>query len=265
MRRVLPCGDNVVCDRGAQKVRTMNKPEPKATALEIVNNKYPDAEVVFLAGSVVRGEQTLFSDLDLVVVFKELEYAWRESFVYGDWPVEAFLHDPHTLRYFFESVDAPSGRPSLAKMIVEGVALPVENNFSIQMRRLAQEVIETGPPPWDQSMLDSARYMITDLIDDLRAPRNKAEALAAGALLYEKLAEFYLRSQGLWSARGKAIPRSLQKISAPVAEQFQVAFNLLFVQGDSSEVIGLAETILAPQGGFLFEGFTLKAPATWRQ
>ena len=38
------------------------------TAREIQRQRYPEALVVFFAGSFVRGEATAFSDLDLVVV-----------------------------------------------------------------------------------------------------------------------------------------------------------------------------------------------------
>ena len=76
-------------------------------ANEIRSNRYKEAEAVFAAGSIVRGEGTPFSDLDLVVVYAELRCAFRESFRFGGYPVEAFVHDPATLEYFFaaRSVD----------------------------------------------------------------------------------------------------------------------------------------------------------------
>ena len=77
------------------------KKEPRSAVTEILAEKYPEARVVFLAGSVVRGEDTETSDLDLVVIFDRLPQAYRESFIFGGWPVEAFIHDPETLRYFF--------------------------------------------------------------------------------------------------------------------------------------------------------------------
>lgn len=64
------------------------------------------------------------SDLDLVVVYQRIDAAFRESFVYAGWPVETFVHDPETLRYFFMHVDRPSGVPSLAHMISTGMPLP---------------------------------------------------------------------------------------------------------------------------------------------
>ncbi len=47
-----------------------NRISPKNAAIEIYNERFPDAKVIFLAGSVIRGEGTAHSDLDLVVVYE---------------------------------------------------------------------------------------------------------------------------------------------------------------------------------------------------
>ncbi len=99
-------------------------------AMRIQAERYRQAEVVFLAGSVVRGEGTSSSDLDLVVVFPRLPNAYRESFRFHEWPVEAFVHDPETIRFFFREVDGASGVPSLPALVHEGIELPGPNDVS---------------------------------------------------------------------------------------------------------------------------------------
>lgn len=239
--------------------------DPKAVVLELWEAKYSDASAIFLAGSVIRGEATAFSDLDLVVMYESVEQARRESFFYGGWPIEAFVHDENTLKYFFEDVDGPSGCPSLPKMVIEGFVIPNETELSNRVKNMAQQFVQAGPPKWDQQTLNNARYAITDLIDDLRAPRNNQEVRATGSQLYQPLADFYFRGQGEWSAKGKTIPRALEKFAPEMAEDFLGAFDLLFAQGDASAVVVLAEKILAPYGGFFFEGHELAAPAHWRK
>jgi len=64
----------------------------------IRSDRYPDAVAVFAAGSIVRGEGTASSDLDLVVVHASLPCAYRESFRFDGYPVEAFVHDDLTRR-----------------------------------------------------------------------------------------------------------------------------------------------------------------------
>ena len=76
---------------------------PVEAARRIWRERYAEARVLFLAGSVLRGEATPASDLDLVVVYEQLPHAYREAFVYEGWPVESFVNDPETVGHYFES------------------------------------------------------------------------------------------------------------------------------------------------------------------
>ncbi len=53
---------------------------PKAK--ELVQKRSPECEAAFLAGSVVRGEATATSDLDIVVFDSSVTVSYRESFFY---------------------------------------------------------------------------------------------------------------------------------------------------------------------------------------
>jgi len=246
---------------------TNERREARAQARLIHETRYPDAAAVLLAGSVVRGEATPHSDLDLVVLYERVPHAWRESFVSDGRPVEAFVHDVETLRYFFVEVDGRAGTPSLAAMVAEGIDVTAAGDRSGALtataQQLAAEIIAAGPARWDERELRQRRYMLTDLVDDLRAPRSHAERVAAGARLYELLADCILRAAGRWSARGKSIPRVLGQHDAALAARFVAAFDALFA-GDAGAVVTLVEDVLRPLGGFLFEGHRLDAPATWR-
>ena len=235
-----------------------------AAAKALHKERYADAEVTFLAGSLVRGEGTSTSDLDLVVVFKSLPNAYRESFRFGDWPVEAFVHDPQTLAYFFHKVDKPSGVPSLPTMVSEGIEIPQSSEFSRAIKASADSVLAEGPLPWARTDIDSSRYAITGLVDDLREPRSRAEQFATATALYAALSNHFLRKRGVWSAKDKTIPRQLRKVDSSFSEKFAASFNALLERGESAQVIALAEQVLASDGGWLFEGYVLPAPAEWK-
>lgn len=239
--------------------------ELTAAARMIHGQRYPGANVIFLAGSLVRGEGTSTSDLDLVVIFERLPHAYRESYRFDRWPVEAFVHDPETLNYFFWEVDRPSGIPSLPAMVSEGVEIPGSSALSRSLKTLANELLADGPPAWERRDVERSRYEITNLIDDLREPRSRGEQTATATVLYGVLANHYLRSRGAWSAQGKSIPRRLRAVDASFAGEFEGAFESLFRNGGCSRVISMAEDILAPDGGGLFEGFRLEAPVEWRR
>jgi hypothetical protein len=49
-----------------------------------------------------------------------------------------------------------------------------------------------------------------------------------------------------------------------LCDRYCRSFDDLFTRGDGRGVIALAEDLLGPDGGFLFDGFRLDAPAEWR-
>ena len=241
------------------------RPSPMKAGYGIWKKHFADAQVILLAGSVIRGEGTRSSDLDIVVIHKELPAAYRRSFMYEGWPVEAFVHDPQTLNYFFWELDRRSGIPTLPSMVVEGKAIPEENRLSRSLKSLAQAVLNAGPPKWTEKDIGRARYTITNLCDDIRAPRNHAELTASTSSLYDVLADFYFRSSGRWSAKGKSVPRKLAEADPALARRFVKAFQTAFSTHRSSLILQLAEFILRPFGGWLFDDYKLDAPPNWRK
>jgi len=232
---------------------------------QILDDRYPGADVIFLAGSLLRGEGTPYSDLDLVVIFEQLPHAWRESFNFQGYPVEAFVHDPETFNYFIFEFGRPSGHSSMAHMVAEGVEVPGPTKISQSLKRITADLIAMGPPKLSDEDERKLRYTITNLIDDIRQPRSREELLASGAELYGALANYYFRANGLWSAVNKSIPRRLGKANPELYSRFREGFDQLFAGGKSDKVIALAEEILKRHGGFLFDGYKHEASPDCRK
>lgn len=229
----------------------------------LLTERYPDADVAILAGSAARGEATSTSDLDLVMIFDHLEAAFRESFVFRDWPVEVFAQDPQTLEYFF-ALDRAAGAPSVAFMIDEGIAIPRESELCRRVKGLTRAFLEKGPDPWDAKRVELSRYSITCLADDLKGSDRREETIATGASMYRAICDHYCRTRRIWSAVEKQIPRYLGKIDSEFAERFSSAFEALFSRDDIGDVVDVAEEVLKPEGGWLFDGYRNVAPAQWR-
>lgn len=231
---------------------------PLEAAHGVLGERYRGARVLFLAGSVMRGEATQTSDLDVVVVFEELADARRESFTFEGWPVEAFVHDAESLRHFYGS-ERKRGVPSLMRMVIEGLELPEASEFSEGLKREAAAAYETGPLPFDAEELKLRRYRLTDWADDIRFPRSGEELVASGAWLYQDAADFFFRSRGLWSAHSKTVPRRMREVDAEFASKFLAAFDALFTEKRGGPTVELVEEMLAPFGGTLFDGFRMDA------
>jgi hypothetical protein len=149
-------------------------------------------------------------------------------------------------------------------MVIEGIEISNENNLSIKAKEMAQKLIKEGPPVWGREEIDCNRYVITDLIEDMKDPRSVNELYAIASVLYSSLANYYFRSQNLWSAKGKSIPRKLKEIDSNFAQLFTDAFNSLFSSGNTLRVIELSKNLLEKEGGFLFSGYKINAPVEWK-
>jgi len=248
----------------------MNRADPIETAVEILRERYAGADSAFVAGSVIRGDATATSDLDIVVLFPRLENSYRDSFFHppGDfacgWPIETFVHDEETIEYYFIEKDRASGVGAIMWMVHDGVAVPGPTPLNERVKSRANALLAAGPPPVSRSEVEYWRYTITGLLDDLAAPRNEGEARAIVTSLHHILANHWLRNAGRWGASGKTIPRRLAVADAGLAQRFDAAFAAAF-DGRYDALFALADAVLAPTGGRLFDGYSAKSDAAWRR
>jgi hypothetical protein len=182
----------------------MGEPGQIGQAISIAEHalvsRFPDAACAFVTGSILRGEGTVASDVDLVVIYDRLAAAWRESFIDGGLPVEAFVHDPETLGWFIDQ-DIERGYPIMADMVASGRVIGNDVVRANTLKAHAAAVLSKGPPPLTTKRCDGLRYVITDMLDDLRGKRSSAEIRAIAAQLYQPLADLTLLGRGTWSGK----------------------------------------------------------------
>ena len=244
--------------------RTMNRTEPIETAIAMLRDRYAQADSAFVAGSVMRGEATASSDLDIVVLYPRLERSYRESFVRDGWPIETFVHDEETIEYYFIEKDLASGVGAMMWMVHDGVAVPTRTPLNDRIKARANALLDAGPPRQSTADVEYWRYTITGLLDDLAAPRDFNEARAIVASLHHLLANHWLRAHGRWGASGKTIPRRLAAADAGLAQRFDAAFEAAF-QGRHAALFAVADELLAPSGGRLFDGYASQSDPAWRR
>src|ERR1044072_416314 len=221
--------------------------EGLAIAEAVLASRYPGAAYAFAAGSILRGEGTAHSDIDLVVVFDRIEAPRREALLFEGMPVEAFVHDEETLAYAIR-LGAKRARPSLLALIAEATIFGPAPERGERLQRAVAALLSSGPPPIAPAQIASMRFVITEAIDDLRGERSPAECLSTGIMLYPMLAEIALRSRAAWSATAKWVPRALAEAESGLAERLDHAFRTLFASGEPKAVIAPAERELAPHG-----------------
>ncbi|WJW79891.1 GNAT family N-acetyltransferase [Bartonella sp. TP] len=238
---------------------------PLPTIQKLIKERYGCAKAVFWAGSVAANHGTKTSDLDLVIVYEALPHAYREAFIYDDWPIDAFVHDLDTLRYFCGRVEASDGKPALINMISHGQEILAQNSVSIKAKAIAAEALVKGPDSWTQSQIAKERFIITDILDDIKSSKNKEEQIISIVNLFEPLLQFYFRAQKKWTASGKSLIRLFKQENPELAKEWIAAFESLIQTGDASGIECVITKILAPYGGYLWDGFRSDAPADWKE
>jgi hypothetical protein len=232
-------------------------------AEHVLASRFRNAACGFVAGSILRGQGTVGSDIDLVVIYDRVDAAWRESFIDGGFPIEAFVHDPETLDWFIDQ-DIELGYPIMADMVATGHVIGGDVVRANALKAHALSIVSKGPLPLTAKSGNGLRYVITDLLDDLRGKRSSAEIRAIAAQLFQPLADLTLLGRGTWSGKGKWIPRLLDKLDPQLARDFDDAFRLA-ADGNSSAILALAENELTRHGGPLFAGDKREAPSSARR
>lgn len=232
----------------------MKKLEPIKAAHQFIAKYFPDCEGALLAGSVVRGEATETSDLDIVVFVKNGTAPYRESLVDFGWAIEMFVHDLTSYKHYFQS-DCQRARPTLPKMVSEGFILKDERIIP-SIKQEANEMLEKGPEEWSDETINTKRYFITDALHDLIGSSNRSEEIFIANTLAELVSEFVLRTNRKWIGTSKWVVRALKNYDEQFAAHFVEVFDLFYKTGDKKEIIQLVEVVLEPFGGQLFHGYT---------
>ena len=231
-----------------------HRPAPLDTARRLREQRYPWSNVLLLAGSVIRGEGTPKSDLDCYVLFDRVDDAYRESFTFEGWPVEAFIHDEETAEWFIRK-DRESGHAPTISMIREGVEVPAPTDLSRRVKAKADAAFAQGPEPASDKDRLAWRYAFTTFLEDIQHPRGPDDRRIMGGLLYARLAEVALRLANRWGGTDRQALRRLREMDAALADRYTAAFNRLFDDDAVDGVTAVVEEILKPYGGLLFDGY----------
>lgn len=225
----------------------------KTTVEHFIEAYFPNCQAAFMAGSVVRGEATSQSDIDIVIISEEEKTMSRRCFIYNNWPIEVFVYNPSTFDTFFEG-DCMLGNPFLPRMCAEGSIITGEQMASA-IKEKATERLRLGPPAWTEDQIDYHRYLITDLLDDFIGSLDDSESIFIVNKLAERVHEFILRTNRTWTGEGKWVIRSLKQFDHNICDRFCNAFNSYYVKREKAPVVNFVDDVLQQHGGRLFEGY----------
>jgi len=223
------------------------------TAQSFINSYFPDCQIAVLSGSVVRGEETPSSDLDIVIIDRE---PFRKSYYYCEWPIEVFVHNEDSLEDAF-FIETQHGVPLTTRMCAEGMVLKGGREAEKIKEKAKRSLIE-GPSALSLSKLDELRYAISDNLDDLEGSTIPEEDIYSVSALIESLHQFILRTNQRWVGEGKWMYRSLKNYDEALAGRLTKCLQSFYTRQEKGELIRFVDEILAPHGGRLFHDYYAK-------
>ncbi|WP_223625552.1 nucleotidyltransferase domain-containing protein [Microbacterium sp. EST19A] len=218
-----------------------------------IDATYPRATIAVVAGSTARGERTRTSDIDLLLLGEELfddesQTSAAATHEFDGEVIEVFAYTPEGFREWAGRGIAQH-RPVILHMLVEGTVVR-DDGSSPSLRAHWGAILDAGPSLEDD---ESAfrRYVITDVLDDLRDATDPLERHVLASLLFERVAELMLLTEGRWIATGKWLPRRLRALSAERA----AALGTPLIAGDLAAFAERVEEELGRAGGRVQAGF----------
>lgn len=226
----------------------------RSTVLQLLNGRYEHASAAVAYGSPVRGEDKENADIDLIVVGDIEPAPYKESIIFGGWPLDIHVHTPTTL-WDVSAKRAKQERVSgLPHMFTVGEMLFDRDGSGGNLKARLTTLMVNGPAPLADGEITVFRHRITGGISDLSDPRPLGEVMFISAKLARDIADFTLARNRHWLTTGKAVYRNLRQVDPDLAERLAEAWSLAGSSPDS--LVALAAEVLEPVGGPLFEGAT---------
>ncbi|WP_433792777.1 nucleotidyltransferase domain-containing protein [Actinoplanes sp. CA-252034] len=228
--------------------------DPVALAGRLVTERFPHAHAAFLGGSAPTDRRTAWSDLDIVVVLDGQPASFRETLRHDGQLVEWFVYTPTSLRHYWRQ-NVSSRRTPLLRMVAEGVTLVGTDGSAETYRAEAAALLTAGPAAPTADQVAFQRYMVTDLLDDLRGCSDPVEIAFLAATLVLAAADLLLLAENHWSARGKWLPRRLAEVDPDLPGLLVDAQRV--VTTDREPLVAAVLAVLNRTGGPLQDGFRL--------
>jgi predicted nucleotidyltransferase len=235
--------------------------EAAEVARRLVAEQYPQARAAWLGGSVVRGDASATSDLDITVLLDGPPAPMRKSLEYDGWPVELFIHTEESLAYFSDK-DRQRRQPTMMRLVGESVVLHDRDGSGARLQQTSLDEVAAGPPALTTRELELLRYTITCLLDDLADAPTDDMRTAIASVLWQDAARLLLTGARRWSGTGKGLLKELRAyddLHGTDHARTLLAGVRAASSNDTDSLIKATDIVLDAYGGRLFAGFELAA------
>ena len=193
---------------------------------------------IVAAGSILRGEGDLRSDLDLFVIHAA-PFKQRLQRRFAGVPVEMFVNPPKSVREYFAS-ENERARPSTAHMMATGFVVLDAPALRELRAEAAEWLRKRSPPTADQAIGD--RYRVATVLEDAEDVSERDPAMAV-QLLGESVSEalrHWLRARNGVLPGAKHLLTQVRQGDAELG----AACDRFFAAADGTERVRLARQIV---------------------
>lgn len=217
-----------------------------------IADRFPGASVAVVAGSTASGSRTRTSDIDLLLIGDDMlatdVSSLAATFSFEGEIFEVFAYTTSGFEQWARR-GLNDYRPVIVHMLLEG--LPLRGATGLAGLKETWRTIFDAGPAVSPHELDLRRYVITDLVDDLRDATDPLERHVVASALFERTAELMLLTEGHWIGAGKYLPRRLRALSEGRAE----VLSRPLIDGDLLLFADRVEDELLRAGGRVHAGF----------
>lgn len=235
----------------------MSLPDPVDAARRAVAGWFPEALAAWLGGSAAYGAPTPTSDLDITVLLAGPPAPYRDSRRFDGWPVELFVHTAASLAHY-RAKDLARRQPTMLRLVGESVLLVDVDGSGAALQADWRGQLAAGPPALTASEVQSQRYRISDLLDDLAGVVDPVERTAIATALWGAALRLLLAGSGRWLGTGKGLVREVVALDAAAGTQEAAWFDHALraaLAGEVAPLVQAADRVLDRHGGRLFEGY----------
>ncbi|MEV3950067.1 nucleotidyltransferase domain-containing protein [Streptomyces halstedii] len=230
----------------------------------LVAARYPDAIGAVLGGSSGRGQATPGSDLDITVLLPDDGISRREVLRHEGRLAEVFLNTRVDLREAFAQ-SRVTRRATALFLYADSVQLHDPIGHVELLRAEARDLLAAGPDPLTQDQSDAARFLLTDLLDDLSETgpdSDRHEQLAIADRMLREAAHLLTAHRRAWNGAGKWLPRRLITADPILGRELLRGHLAAAEHADPTPLAAAVRSVLELVGGLLREGYTETRSAT---
>lgn len=245
---------------GPQGPRRHVTAPPSRILRQVVGSRCRDVLFSLLCGSHATGNAHSESDVDMLVVERQVFSARRMVFQQEGYLFDLHIHDPETLTFTLAGERRAGPIPTL-HMVAHGKPFGPADAIYEDIHAGARAMLAAGPtdPNWIL-----VRHQLTELLSDLAACESQEVCRWLAMSLYREIINAYLLHRGRFPCEFGNIARSVQKLAPAFASLLTGACDRLFIGQDAADLLTIGYKVLQEIGGPLTAGFSFQFPAHFR-